>query len=113
MKLFERKIRGFRLVDVVALSLLISLMFGVYLAKTLAGRERSEIAAIERQIKNERQRVRLLQAEVAHLEKPERIGQLSSTYLGMGPSNATRETTAEAIGQRPVEVEAPKPEDAP
>ena len=47
MSLFERRVRGFRLVDVVAFGLLAALVLGVYLAKTMAGRERAEIARTE------------------------------------------------------------------
>ena len=50
MSLLDRRVRGFRLVDVVALALLIALVMSVYLAKTIAGRERTEIALVERQI---------------------------------------------------------------
>ena len=54
MSLLDRKVRGFKLVDVVALGLLAALVLGVYLAKTMAGRERTEIARVERQISAER-----------------------------------------------------------
>jgi cell division protein FtsL len=97
MSVFTRKIRGFRLVDMVGLGLLIAIILGVYLAKTVAGRERAEIAKIERQIKSERQRIRLLQAEVAHLEQPGRIERLAVAYLKLEPVTANRETEVEKI----------------
>ncbi|HEX2559984.1 cell division protein FtsL [Phenylobacterium sp.] len=97
MSLLDRKVRGFKLVDVVALGLLAALVLGVYLAKTMAGRERTEIARIERQIAAERGRIRLLEAEVSHLEQPSRIGQLSQAYLGMAPATAQNEATAEEL----------------
>ena len=65
MSLLTRKIRGFRLVDVVALGVLVAVILSVYLAKTMAGRERAEIASVEKQIDAEKARIRLLQAEVA------------------------------------------------
>jgi cell division protein FtsL len=104
MKVLDWRVRGFRLVDVMALGLLIVLMLGVYLAKTFAGRERGEIARVERQIANERQRVRLLQAEVAHLETPARIERLSGQYLGMAPPMADREISPEALAEHAVEA---------
>ena len=61
------------MVDLIALGVLASLILGVYLAKTIAGRERAEIATIDRKIEAERARIRLLQAEVSHLEQPARI----------------------------------------
>jgi cell division protein FtsL len=97
MSLLDRKVRGFRLIDLVALGLLTALILGVYLAKTMAGHERAEIARVERQIEAEKARIRLLQAEVSHLEQPSRIEQLSSTYLGMKPVRIDRETTTEGL----------------
>ena len=86
MILLDRRVRGFRLVDLVAAALLVALILGVYLAKTMAGRERTQIARVERQIDEEQARIRLLQAEVAHLEEPARLEHLSETYLGMAPA---------------------------
>ena len=98
MSLIDRKIRGFRLIDLVALGVLIAVILGVYLAKTIAGRERAEIASVEKQIDAEKARIRLLQAEVAHLEQPARIEALASNYLGMAPIEAKHETTPEDLG---------------
>ena len=97
MSLLDRKVRGFRLVDLVALGLLIVLILGVYLAKTMAGGERADIARAEAQIEMERERIRLLQAEVSHLEQPARIEHLSESYLGMGPVSIHREVTPEGL----------------
>ncbi len=98
MSVFSRKIRGFRLVDVVAAGLLVAIILSVYLAKTIAGGERTEIAMVEKQIDAERDRIRLLQAEVAHLEQPGRIEQLSADHLGMAPITAKNEISAETLG---------------
>ena len=76
MILFTRRIWGFRLIDVMAFGLLIALILSVYLAKTIAGRERGEIARVEDEIVAEQERIRLLQAEVSHLERPDRVGRL-------------------------------------
>lgn len=99
MSLLNRKIRGFRLVDVVALGVLIAVILSVYLAKTMAGRERAEIATVEKQIDAEKARIRLLQAEVAHLEQPARIEALSTAHLGMAPIEAKHETTIDKLGE--------------
>ncbi|HEY8572630.1 cell division protein FtsL [Phenylobacterium sp.] len=115
MMLLERRVRGFRLVDLVALGLLVVLILGVYLFKTVAGRERAEIARVERQIAAEKARIRLLQAEVSHLEQPARIGHLSEAYLGLAPISVKRETSPDAlvdVARKPVEkpaVAAPAP----
>lgn len=97
--LFTRKVRGFRLVDLIGVGFLIALIVGVYLAKTIAGRERAEIASIERQIGAERARIRLLQAEVAHLEQPGRLERLAVGYLKMEPVTANREATVAQIAE--------------
>jgi hypothetical protein len=97
MSVFTRRVRGFRLLDLVGVGLLVAIILGVYLAKTMAGRERAEIATIERQIGAEKARIRLLQAEVAHLEQPGRLERLSVTYLKMEPVTAHREATPDQI----------------
>lgn len=99
MSLLDRKIRGFRLVDLAALGLLAVLILSLYLAKTMAGRERAQIATVERQIAEEKERVRLLQAEVAHLEQPARIEHLSEAYLGMQPVPIRHEATVDALSE--------------
>ena len=86
MSWLNRRVRGFRVIDLIALGVLTALILGVYLAKTMAGRERTEIARIDRQIDDEKARIRLLQAEVSHLEEPQRIERLSEAYLGMAPA---------------------------
>ena len=97
MNLLDRRVRGFRLVDLVALGLLTAMILGVYLAKTFAGRERTEIAKVERQIDMEKSRIRLLQAEVSHLEQPARIERLSEAYLGMAPVTFKREISTAGL----------------
>ena len=94
--LFNRRVRGFRVVEVVGMGVLLTLVTGVYLAKTVAGRERNEIALIVREIEDEKARKRLLEAEVAHLEQPRRIGALA-VAMGLQPIAADRETTEDAL----------------
>jgi len=108
MSLMARRVRGFRLIDLIALGLLIVLILGVYLAKTIAGRERTEIAAVERSIEIEKARIRLLQAEVSHLEQPARMARLSEAYLGLGPVAFKRETTIDALPEIAHKPIAPK-----
>lgn len=109
MSVLGRRVRGFRLVDLVAASVLVLLIVGVYLAKTVAGRERADIAAAERQIEAEKVRIRLLQAEVTHLEKPARIEKLSETYLGLGPVSIKHEASPEVLGDIAIHPAAPSP----
>jgi hypothetical protein len=94
--MFDRRVRGFRVVELVCLSLLLALVLGVYMAKTFAGRERAQIADAERQIEDEKIRVRLLKAEVAYLEQPRRIEQLAAG-LNLTPIKPDHEITEDAL----------------
>ena len=96
-RLFDRRYRGFRVVNFAAAAVLLVLALGVYLAKTEAGREASAIAKVEREIALEKNQIRLLQAEVAALERPDRIGRLSSDYLGLAPLDAKHEAAPERL----------------
>jgi cell division protein FtsL len=91
--LFNRRFRGFRVVNLVGLGLLITMVLGVYLAKTFASGERNQIAAVDMQIRQEKARIRLLEAEVAHLEQPRRLQSLARVGLGMQPIAAKQEIT--------------------
>lgn len=97
MSVFDTRVRGFRVVEIGALSVLLVLVVGLYLSKTGAGRERSDINLAERQIAEERGRIRLLTAEVAHLEAPGRLSALAEQHLGLGPVAVGREITAEEL----------------
>ncbi|MFM1959632.1 MAG: hypothetical protein RL588_1149 [Pseudomonadota bacterium] len=109
MNLLERRLLGFRTLDVALAVFLVALILGVYLAKTLAGGERGQIAAAERQIVEERQRIVLLEAEVAHLERPERLTALSRAYAGLGPVAAGREITPQGLADALQSPQAPAP----
>lgn len=93
------RVRGFRVVNVVALLLAMLMALGVYWAKTSAGRERAAIDEVQRQIVTEERRTRLLQAEIAYLERPDRIGSLASNHLAMAPIRPDREANADALAQ--------------
>lgn len=97
MSLLQSRFRGFRIIELAAFVCVIALAFGVYLAKTNAGRERSKIAVIERQIAEEQRRLKLLRAEVAHLEQPERLEQLSTQHLGLQAVDGSREALPETL----------------
>jgi len=93
---FNRRVRGFRVVEVVGLGILLTLVTSVYLAKTFAGSERQQIARIEQEIRDEGMRKRLLEAEVAHLEQPRRIEQLAQ-MMQLQPIAADHEITEDAL----------------
>ena len=93
-----RSLRGMRLVEAFALVMLLVMVLGNYLAKARAGRERGDITAVETQIADEQKRLRLLDAEVAHLEQPGRM-ELLSAAAGLGPTAAKHEGVVEQLPQ--------------
>ncbi len=105
--LFARRWRSFRVIDIVGLGVLLTLILILYLAKTFAGDERSQIARVENQIAEEKARVRVLRAEVAYLEQPERIERLARDYLGMEPIGAAHEAPAAELPEIAEEGEKP------
>jgi cell division protein FtsL len=95
--IFTHRTRGFRTLNVLLTSVLVILAVGVNLAKTFAGKERTEIVRTEQDIRSEARQIRVLQAEVAHLEQPERLERLSRAYLAMAPVNVKQETTVDDL----------------
>ena len=87
----DRRYRGVRLVNLWGAGFLLVMVVGLYLMKTFAGGERADIDRTEVQIADEQHRIRTLQAEVAYLEQPDRIGRLSEQYLGMQPTPGKHE----------------------
>ncbi len=94
---FEHRVRGFRVVELGGLGVLLILILTVYLAKTGAGGERADIDRIQRQIFDEQTQIRILRAEVATLEQPERLEALSARYLGLQPISIRREVTPQGL----------------
>jgi len=111
--IFTRRFRGFRVVELGGLAFFIVLALGVYMVKAGAGRDRAQIARIERQILVEQTRLRMLRAEVAHLEQPERIERLAAAYLGMAPTSPKHEATVETLGLVALKAPLPAPTAAP
>lgn len=106
-RLFNRRIRSVRVVHVAAVLLLSAMILSVYMTKASAGREAASIASINREIAQEERRVRLLRAEIAYLEQPERLERLASQYMALAPVPAQRETAPEGLAEvarRSVEV---------
>jgi len=96
--IFNRRIRGFRVINFAFVIVLLMLMFGLYFAKTQASGDSASITRTERQIITEKRNIRLLQAKVATLEQPDRITQLSS-YVGLAPVSAAHEIEPGKLAQ--------------
>lgn len=95
-RFLRRTLSGARLIELGALVVMLALALAVYMIKARAGRETGDITAVENQIADEQRRVRLLQAEVAHLEQPERLLRLAQA-IGLGPTSDKRETTLDRL----------------
>jgi len=89
-RVFDWKVRGVRWIEIIGVMVVAVLIGGVYVAKAAAAREASRIAELEQKIGENRQRVRLLRAEVARLEQPARLETLSRG-IGMGPVNVQQQ----------------------
>jgi hypothetical protein len=110
-RLFDWKVRGVRCVEIIGLVCVAALIFSVYIAKAAAARESAEISRIESEIRENRQRVRLLRAEATRLEQPARLEALSRG-IGLGPVDVHRqavEAGLPAIAPPPVVAAAPAP----
>jgi len=103
---FEQRYRGFRVVEIGGIGVLLVLILVVYLAKTSAGGEGARIDRVQQQISDEQSKVALLRAEVASLEQPERLETLSNRYLGLQPVDAKHEIDAQTLASI---VHAPSP----
>lgn len=110
MRMLDKRYRGFRIINFLAIMVLLGLMLDLYLAKTRAAADSAAIARTERQIVAERREIRALQVQVAGFETPSRIETLASQYLEMGPPDARHELRAEALplfAPKPAPVAAP------
>lgn len=96
--LFDRRLRGFRVIELAGGALLLALVLGVYAFKAGAGAEGAQIADANRQIQAEQRRVRALKAELARLEAPDRLERLAVSYLGMAATGAKREADPASLG---------------
>lgn len=97
LALMDRRVRGVRVVEIGAVLILLVLILLVYLAKTHAGGERAAIDQVQAQIDDEQDRIRLLKAEVASLEQPERLQTLAGRYLDLQPIPAKHEVGPESL----------------
>lgn len=79
-----------RLIWFLLLLLGIALMIGLYYVKTRAQSARHAADALAFQIRHERAAISVLQAEIAHLESPERIQSLAENELGLVPISTER-----------------------
>ncbi len=97
VNVFTQRLRGFRIIDILAGAVLLALALGSYAFKTLAEAQGADTADVQGQIGQEQKRIRLLKAEISHLEGPDRIERLAADYLHMGPVDPRREITPQDL----------------
>ena len=94
LAIFTQRVRGVRVLDLMAGAVLLVLALGSYAFKTMAEAQGAGAADIQAQISQEERRIRLLKAEISHLEAPSRIETLATQYLQMAAPDAKHEITA-------------------
>lgn len=91
MRLFDRRIRGVRLIEAIGLALALIMIFWVCMSKVKEGQEVARLNALNAQIAQEQAAIKDLKVKVANLEQPARIEALARQYLGMEPLSPKRE----------------------
>jgi len=78
----------------------VSLTVGLYYVKTRAQSAQKEVRRLERLIVQEEASLRVLKAEIAYLENPARLKELSSQHLGLEPVDNNNVITMSDIAIR-------------
>lgn len=81
------------------------MMFGVgalalYLVKYQAQDVKRDVVSLRYELQQERESIRLLQAEWAYLNRPDRLRTLASRYLKLSPYDATRLSSLTSVPMR-------------
>ena len=119
VRLFEQRVRGIRLIELIGLLLALGMVFWVCVSKSREGEDIRRMSALDQQIADEKQSVTDLKVQVARLERPSRLEALAKTYLGMKPVDPNHEADLENLAEishatsRPVVAPAPESPAAP
>ena len=97
-RVYDYKVRGVRCVDIAAIVCLAALIFSVYIVKTAAARESTEISRIESEIRENGERVRLLRAEATRLEQPARLEALAA-QAGLAPVEVKKQAEVDGLAE--------------
>ncbi len=96
-----------RILQIAAALLVVALAIGLYKAKTDAARTEARVRALQHQISEGESDLRVLRAEIAELERPERIETLAEDRLGAVVGSESAALPESAIGQRLPAPQAP------
>lgn len=97
--LFEQRIRGFRLIEVIGFGLAVVLFMWVTVSKALVRDDVQRLEDIKEEITVEQEAVNSLRVKVAALERPSRLEALAKSTLGLKPVEPERETDLDALPQ--------------
>ncbi|HWU49005.1 MAG TPA: septum formation inhibitor MinC, partial [Asticcacaulis sp.] len=92
LRLFERRVRGVRLIELVGLVLVFGMIFWVCLSKAREGDDIRRMNDLDQQIADEQTAVNALRIKVSQLERPERLENLATGLLDMKPVDPAHET---------------------
>jgi len=118
-RLFEQRVRGIRLIELIGLILAFGMILWVCVSKAKEGEDIRRMNTLDQQIADEKQTVDGLKVQVAKLERPSRLESLAKTYLGMKPVDPDHEADLDNISElshatsRPVVAPAPETPVAP
>lgn len=107
-RVYDFKVRGMRCVDIAAIVCLAALIFSVYIVKTAAARESTEISRIESEIRSNGERVRLLRAEATRLEQPARLEALAA-QAGLAPVEVKKQAEVDGLAEIAAANQPPAP----
>ncbi len=113
LSLFEQRIRGVRLIEVIGITLALGMIFWVCLSKARETEDVRRLNLLNQQISEETDNVAALKIKVAQLERPARLEALAAGFLGMKPVDSSHEVRLDSLGEisgttsRPVQVTAP------
>lgn len=97
--LFEQRVRGFRLIELIGLGLALAMIFLVCLSKAREGEDIKHMNQLDQQIADESAAVQALKIRVAQLEKPSRLEALAKAYLNMKPVEAAHEAQIDSLSE--------------
>ena len=99
LRLFERRVRGVRLIELIGLVLVFGMIFWVCLSKAREGDDIRRMNDLDQQIADEQTTVNALRIKVSQLERPERLETLATGLLDMKPVDPAHETDISGISQ--------------
>ena len=81
---------GMKLGWILPMIVFVVLLVALYSIKARTLAARTQVSALERELVQEKQMIQMLSAEIAHLESPARLSELSRQYLDLSPTHAVQ-----------------------